>query len=75
MAAEIQALTVTKRCTVCGRFRSYDLEDRFCVNCGQEGLESECECGRRYDYAVIEHGPMFCPRCGRAFHGRAAEYE
>ena len=33
--------TMTKRCTVCGRFRAYDTEDEYCIGCGHEGLQSE----------------------------------
>ena len=35
--------TITKRCSVCGRFRAYDPDDVFCIGCGHEGLESECD--------------------------------
>jgi hypothetical protein len=62
--------TVTKRCSVCGRFRGYDLDDEFCIGCGHEGLESECECGRAFDYALSESGDIHCPRCGRVLRGR-----
>ena len=65
--------SITKRCTVCGRFRAYDTDDEFCIGCGHEGLESECECGRAYDYALAEAGDIHCPRCGRVLRGRSAE--
>jgi len=68
-------MNVPKLCTTCRRFRSYDLDDRFCIVCGNEGLEDECECGRRFDYALAETGPVHCPRCGKSFHGRSSEYE
>ena len=44
--------TITKRCSVCGRFRAYDPDDVFCIGCGHEGLESECECGT---YGDVSH--------------------
>jgi hypothetical protein len=66
---------VTKHCTVCGRFRSYEGDDRYCIVCGHEALEAECSCGRDFGYALDESGPIHCPRCGRAFHGKSAEYE
>jgi ribosomal protein L37E len=66
---------VTKRCSVCGRFRAYDLDDQFCIVCGQDSLESSCDCGREFDYALGESGPIHCPRCGKAFHGKAAEFD
>jgi len=65
----------TKRCTVCGRFRAYDESDTYCIGCGQSALETECSCGRAYDYALAESGDRHCPRCGRAFHGVAADYD
>ena len=69
-------MTVTKRCAVCGRFRAYDAEDAFCIVCGQEGLETDCHCGRSFDYALAEgEGPVHCPRCGRRLTGRHEEYE
>jgi len=66
---------VTKRCGVCGRFRSYDPDDQFCITCGSDALEAECSCGRVFDYAPDESGPVHCPRCGRAFHGKSQEFE
>jgi len=65
--------TTTKRCTVCGRFRAYDMDDEFCIGCGHEGLESECSCGRAFDYALAETGDIHCPRCGRVLRGRTSE--
>lgn len=67
--------SVTKRCTVCGRFRAYDEDDSYCIGCGHQALESECTCGRDYSYALTENGPFHCPRCGKAFHGKAAEFD
>lgn len=66
---------VTKRCTVCGRFRAYDPDDRYCVGCGHDALESECSCGRPFEYALAESGPIHCPRCGKAFHGKSSEFD
>ena len=66
---------VTKRCATCGRFRAYEPDDEFCVGCGHQGLEDRCDCGRPYDYALAESGPVHCPRCGRAFHGRNTGYD
>jgi ribosomal protein L37E len=66
---------VTKRCAVCGRFRAYQPDDRHCIVCGQEALESSCACGRDYDYALVETGPIHCPRCGKAFHGKSSEFD
>jgi hypothetical protein len=60
---------VIKRCAVCGRFREYEIDDSYCIGCGHEALESECTCGRSFDYALRESGPLHCPRCGRSFHG------
>ena len=69
-------MKVTKRCTACGRFRAYDDEDRYCLACGNESLESHCTCGRSYDYALAEDGPtLHCPRCGRSLRGRASEFD
>ena len=65
----------TKRCATCGRFRAYDLEDRFCLVCGNESLEHECACGRDFDYALGEEGDLHCPRCGKRLRGRATEFE
>lgn len=66
---------LTKRCPVCGRFRSYEQDDAFCIVCGHEGLESECECGRAFGYALTEEGDLHCPRCGRTLRGRNPEFE
>ncbi len=66
---------VTKRCTICGRFRAYEPEDAFCIFCGHESLDAECDCGRDFSYALDETGPIHCPRCGKAFHGKSAEFE
>jgi hypothetical protein len=66
---------VAKRCAVCGRFRSYEPDDRYCIGCGHDGLESACTCGRSFDFALTEPGPLHCPRCGRAFHGKSPEFD
>jgi DNA-directed RNA polymerase subunit RPC12/RpoP len=65
---------VTKRCAICGRFRSYYAEDVHCIVCGQDALEVECVCGRDFGYALNETGPIHCPRCGKAFHGKSPEF-
>ena len=67
-------MPVTKRCPVCGRFRSYDPDDDFCIGCGHEGLEAACTCDRSFDYALAESGDIHCPRCGRVLRGRAPEF-
>ena len=67
--------TVTKRCTVCGRFRAYHPDDSHCIGCGHQALESECSCGRDYSYALRETGPFHCPRCGKPFHGKSSEFD
>ena len=68
--------SVTKRCAVCGRSRSYEATDEFCAVCGTEALESECTCGRVFDFALDESetADLYCPRCGRALRGRAGEF-
>ena len=66
--------SVTKRCPVCGRFRSYDADDGFCIGCGHDGLEAQCECGRAFDYALAESGDIHCPRCGHVLRGRVPEF-
>ena len=71
-------MTLTKRCSVCGRFRHYAEDDGFCVICGHDSLESECVCGRNYDYALDdgnEGATLYCPKCGRALRGRSEEFE
>ena len=69
-------MSVTKRCSVCGRFRAYEEADAFCLVCGHEGLEPECTCGRVYDYALAEgDGSLHCPRCGRGLRGRTGDFE
>jgi rRNA maturation protein Nop10 len=65
-------MPVTKRCAVCGRFRAYDLEDDFCIVCGNDDLEAECTCGRDFEYALAEAGDIHCPRCGRVLRGTPA---
>lgn len=69
------ATTVTKRCTVCRRFRSYDPNDQYCVECGHDTLQASCDCGRTFDYDIPAEGPVHCPRCGRGFRGKAPEYD
>lgn len=67
---------IAKRCEVCGRFRAYEPEDAFCIVCGSESLETACECGRGYEYALAEPGDLLhCPRCGRRLRGRNDEFE
>jgi ribosomal protein L37E len=66
---------VTMRCTVCGRFREYEPDDQYCIVCGHEALEAECSCGRDFSYALKEQGPLHCPRCGKSFHGKSAEFD
>lgn len=66
---------ITKRCTVCGRFRAYQPDDAFCIICGHETLDAECSCGRDFSYALDEDGPIHCPHCGKAFHGKSAELD
>ena len=69
-------MTLTKRCSVCGRFRKYEADDVFCLVCGNEALESECGCGRAYEYALAEgDGPLHCPKCGRALRGGTEVFE
>jgi hypothetical protein len=67
----------TKRCAVCGRFRAYLDDDRFCIGCGHDGLESSCVCGRSYDYALLEDvtANLHCPQCGRSLRGRSPEFD
>lgn len=61
--------SMTKRCAVCGRFRAYHPDDEFCIVCGNDELETACQCGRAFEYALAEHGDIHCPRCGRALRG------
>jgi hypothetical protein len=71
-------MRLTKRCSVCGRFRHYADADAYCVICGNEALESECTCGRSYDYALEEGNQgasLHCPRCGRSLKGRSGEFD
>lgn len=71
-------MTLTKRCAVCGRFRHYDEEDRYCVICGNEALEQACACGRGYEYAMEERNQgasLHCPRCGRSLRGRSSDFD
>lgn len=67
---------VAKRCAVCGRFRSYETEDLFCVLCGSDALEKECGCGRAFDFSLEEpeDADLYCPRCGRSLRGRSDEF-
>jgi hypothetical protein len=71
----VSSQSVTKRCTVCGRFRAYQEDDRYCVVCGHDALESTCECGRDFSYALRETGAIHCPRCGKDFHAKAPEFD
>ena len=69
-------MSVTKRCSVCGRFRAYDATDAFCIVCGHDSLEEQCDCGREYDYALAEAtDSLHCPRCGRVLRGRRKEFD
>jgi hypothetical protein len=67
---------VTKLCESCGRFRSYDPDDRFCIVCGFETLTAACTCGRAFDYALAEPegGGLHCPRCGKDWRGRRSDW-
>ena len=69
------ATSLTKRCTVCGRFRSYREDDQYCIVCGHDSLEAKCSCGRDFGYALNETGPVHCPRCGKPFHGKSPEFD
>lgn len=69
---------IAKRCSVCGKFRPYHEDDSFCVICGNNALESECPCGRGYEFALEDRNQgtsLHCPKCGRGLRGRAAEFE
>jgi rRNA maturation endonuclease Nob1 len=66
---------VVRQCGVCGRFRAYEPEDRFCLGCGSEALAAECGCGRAFEYALAEEGDLYCPRCGRVLRGRPEGFE
>jgi hypothetical protein len=67
---------ITRRCAVCSRLRAYEADDRFCIVCGSEALETACSCGRGYDYALHETGELLhCPRCGRRLRGRDGAFE
>lgn len=71
-------MSITKRCSICGRFRHYADDDVFCVICGNQSLESQCTCGRGYDYALEEGNQsesLHCPKCGRALKGRSSEFD
>jgi hypothetical protein len=66
----------TKRCAVCGRFRAYEDDDRYCLLCGSDALDDRCACGRAFDFALTETGPeLHCPRCGVSLRGRASEFD
>ena len=68
-------MSAVKRCSVCGRFHRYDADDVFCVGCGHESLESECACGRVYDYLdPDDDSVVHCPRCGGSLRGRHRDY-
>ena len=64
------------RCGTCGRFRAYRDGDAFCIVCGSATLDSACDCGRPYDYALDEppQGGLHCPRCGRDFRGAGTDW-
>ncbi|MEX2152742.1 MAG: hypothetical protein WD825_05335 [Gemmatimonadaceae bacterium] len=71
-------MSITKRCSICGRFRLYADDDVFCVICGNRVLEGECTCGRGYDYALDEGNQgesLHCPRCGRGLRGRSSDFD
>jgi len=71
-------MSVTKRCSVCGRFRHYADDDVYCLTCGNNTLETAHSCGRGYEYALDagnEGTSLHCPRCGKALKGRSAEFD
>lgn len=71
-------MIVTKRCSVCGRFRHYAEDDVYCMPCGNNTLETAHACGRGYEYALDarnEETSLHCPRCGKALKGRSAEFD
>ncbi len=71
-------VALTKRCSVCGRFRTYAADDEYCVVCGHQALEDACACGRDYAYALHEQndaGTLHCPRCGKSLRGRSSDFE
>jgi hypothetical protein len=73
-----QTPMITKRCSVCGRFRHYHDDDSYCLICGNDALDSHCSCGRNYDYALSndnEGATLHCPRCGKSLRGRSPDFE
>lgn len=75
-APQVTDARVTKVCESCGRFRPYQPDDSFCVECGFETLAAECTCGRSFDYVMERpetHG-LHCPRCGKDWRGRKSDW-
>lgn len=67
--------SITRRCATCGRFRGYEDTDSYCIACGNDSLESACQCGRSFDYVSDdERDTVHCPRCGRRLTGRAEDF-